>query len=128
MTTEKKTTKKLTKAQEALKQDIIGKINRHYGKILEEATPQMIYGACALTVRDRIMEKWAVSHREVKQEGSKKLYYLSFEFLMGRLLATNILNLMQTSDYEAVLEDLGYTLPQVAELPLVPVQAQVRSE
>ena len=116
MTIEKKSKKKLTKAQEALKKDIIGKINRHFGKILEEATPQMIYGACALTVRDRIMEKWAASHKEIKEEGSKKLYYLSFEFLMGRLLATNRLNLMQTDDYEAVLEDLGYTLPEVAEL------------
>lgn len=112
----KNATKKLTPAQETLKNDIIGKVNRHFGKILEEATPQMIYSACALTVRDRIMEKWAKSHREVKQEGSKKLYYLSFEFLMGRLLCTNILNLMQTEDYEAVLEDLGYTLPEVAEL------------
>lgn len=111
-----KTTKKLTPAQETLKSDIIGKINRHFGKVLEEATPQMIYSACALTVRDKIMEMWAVSHREVKNEGSKKLYYLSFEFLMGRLLCTNILNLMQTEDYEAVLEDLGYTLPEVAEL------------
>lgn len=111
-----KAKKKLTPQQEALKSDIVGKINRHFGKILEEATPHMVYAACALTVRDRIMEKWAVSHREVKQEGSKKLYYLSFEFLMGRLLCTNILNLMQTEDYEAVLEDLGYTLPEVAEL------------
>ncbi|MCH5212536.1 MAG: glycogen/starch/alpha-glucan phosphorylase [Oscillospiraceae bacterium] len=111
-----KTTKKLTPAQEALKSDIVGKINRHFGKILEEATPQMVYSACALTVRDRIMEKWAKSHREVKKEGSKKLYYLSFEFLMGRLLCTNILNLMQTEDYEVVLADLGYTLPEVAEL------------
>ena len=76
----------------------------------------MIYAACALTVRDRIMEKWAVSHQEVKKEGSKKLYYLSFEFLMGRLLCTNILNLMQTDDYKAVLEDLGYSLEEVAEL------------
>ena len=111
-----KTTKKLTPAQEALKSEIIGKVNRHFGKILEEATPQMVYSACALTVRDRIMEKWAKSHRAVKKEGSKKLYYLSFEFLMGRLLCTNILNLMQTEDYEVVLEDLGYTLPEVAEL------------
>ena len=111
-----KTTKKLTPQQEALKSDIIGKVNRHFGKILEEATPHMIYAACALTVRDRIMEKWAVSHQEVKKEGSKKLYYLSFEFLMGRLLCTNILNLMQTEDYKAVLEDLGYSLEEVAEL------------
>lgn len=111
-----KTTKKLTPQQEALKSDIIGKVNRHFGKVLEEATPHMIYAACALTVRDRIMEKWAISHQEVKAEGSKKLYYLSFEFLMGRLLCTNILNLMQTDDYKAVLEDLGYTLEEVAEL------------
>ncbi len=111
-----KTTKKLTPNQELLKSEIIGKINRHFGKILEEATPHMVYAACALTVRDRIMEKWAVSHKEVKEEGSKKLYYLSFEFLMGRLLCTNILNLMQTDDYKAVLEDLGYSLQEVAEL------------
>ncbi len=114
---EKKTaTKKLTAMQEALKNEIIGKVNRHFGKVLEEATPHMIYAACALTVRDRIMEMWAKSHREVKKEGSKKLYYLSFEFLMGRLLSTNILNLMQTKDYEEILKDLGYSLPEVAEL------------
>ena len=112
----KQTTKKLTAKQEALKTEIIGKVNRHFGKVLEEATPHMIYSACALTVRDRIMEKWANSHREVKKEGSKKLYYLSFEFLMGRLLCTNVLNLMQTEDYRAVLNDLGYSLEDVAEL------------
>ena len=76
----------------------------------------MIYAACALTVRDQIMEKWAVSHKEVKEEGSKKLYYLSFEFLMGRLLCTNILNLMQTERYEHVLADLGYKLSDIAEM------------
>ena len=114
--TEKNITKKLTPTQEALKKEIIGKVNRHFGKVLEEATPHMIYAACALTVRDKIMEKWAVSHREVKKEGSKKLYYLSFEFLMGRLLCTNVLNMMQTEDYRAVLNDLGYSLEEIAEL------------
>lgn len=113
---EKNAKNKLTSKQEALKNEIIGKVNRHFGKVMEDATPHMIYTACALTVRDKIMEKWAKSHREVKKEGSKKLYYLSFEFLMGRLLSTNILNLMQTEDYEAVLNDLGYALPEVAEL------------
>lgn len=48
--------------------------------------------------------------------GAKKLYYLSFEFLMGRLLCTNILNLMQTEEYQHVLNDLGYSLPEIAEL------------
>jgi starch phosphorylase len=108
--------KKLTQAEEALRKEIIGKVGRHFGKVMDEATPQMIYSACALTVRDRIMEMWAKSHREVKKEGSKKLYYLSFEFLMGRLLCTNILNLMQTKEYTNVLESLGYKLSDIAEL------------
>ncbi len=107
---------KLTPGEEALKNEIVGKVSRHFGKVLEEATPHMIYTACALTARDQIMTKWAVSHQEVKEEASKKLYYLSFEFLMGRLLCTNILNLMQTEEYEHALEALGYTLPEVAEL------------
>ena len=42
---------------------------------MEDATPHMVYTACALTVRDRIMEKWAVSHQTVKKMGAKKLYY-----------------------------------------------------
>lgn len=107
---------KLTAQEEALKKEIIGKVSRHFGKVMEDAKPQMVYTACALTARDKIMEKWAVSHQEVKHEGSKKLYYLSFEFLMGRLLCTNILNLMQTDVYAHVLEDLGYSLSDVAEL------------
>ena len=53
---EKNAKKKLTPKQEALKNEIIGKVNRHFGKVMEEATPHMIYLACALTVRDRIME------------------------------------------------------------------------
>lgn len=108
--------KKLTAAEQKLVAEIEGKVSRHFGKVLEEATPKMIYTACALTARDRIMEKWAVSHKEVKEEGSKKLYYLSFEFLMGRLLATNILNLMQTKEYENALDYMGYKLSNVAEL------------
>lgn len=108
--------KKLTAAEQKLVAEIEGKVSRHFGKVIEEATPKMIYTACALTARDRIMEKWAVSHKEVKTEGSKKLYYLSFEFLMGRLLATNILNLMQTKEYVNALESMGYKLSNIAEL------------
>jgi len=108
--------KKLTTEEEMLKKMIIGKVNRHFGKVMEEATPDMIYKACALTARDQIMEKWSVSHTNVKKNGNKKLYYLSFEFLMGRLLSTNVLNLLQTSAYENVLKDLGYDINEIVEL------------
>lgn len=107
---------KLNAEEETLKNEIVGKISRHFGKTLEDATPKMVYVACALTARDQIMNKWAISHKKVKEEGSKKLYYLSFEFLMGRLLATNILNLMQTKAYVKALKALGFELSEVVEL------------
>ncbi len=109
-------TKKLTPAEQKLVAEIEGKVSRHFGKVLEDATPKMIYTACALTARDRIMEMWAASHKQVKEEGSKKLYYLSFEFLMGRLFATNVLNLMQTDEYKNALKSLGYELSDIVEL------------
>lgn len=108
--------KKLTAAETKLKNEIIGKVSRHFGKVMEDATPKMVYYACALTARDKIMEKWAKSHKQVKEQGSKKLYYLSFEFLMGRLFATNVLNLMQSDEYEHVLNDLGYKVSDIVEL------------
>ncbi|MBQ8637213.1 MAG: glycogen/starch/alpha-glucan phosphorylase [Clostridia bacterium] len=108
--------KKLTAAEKKLVAEIEGKISRHFGKVLEDATPKMVYTACALTARDKVMEMWAKSHKQVKEEGSKKLYYLSFEFLMGRLLATNILNLMQTDEYKNALDSMGYKLSDVVEL------------
>ncbi len=108
--------KKLTAAEKKLVAEIEGKVSRHFGKVLEEATPKMVYTACALTARDRIMEMWAKSHKQVKEEGSKKLYYLSFEFLMGRLFATNVLNLMQTKEYKNALESLGYKISDIVEL------------
>jgi len=108
--------KKLTAKEEELKKEIVGKVSRHFGKVMEEATPDMIYKACALTARDKIMEKWSVSHTKVKKNGNKKLYYLSFEFLMGRLLATNVLNLMQTEEYRNVIKSLGYEVEDIVEL------------
>lgn len=108
--------KGLTVREKQLVFEIEGKISRHFGKTLDEATPKMVYTACALTARDRIMEMWSKSHKQVKEEGSKKLYYLSFEFLMGRLLSTNILNLMQTEEYKNALKSIGYDISEVAEL------------
>ena len=107
---------KLTAKETELKNEIEGKVSRHFGKTIEDATPKMIYTACALTARDQIMARWAVSHKEVKKEGSKKLYYLSFEFLMGRLFATNVLNLMQTKEYKNAVAALGYDIEDIVEM------------
>ncbi len=102
--------------KEKIKSSISGKLRRYYGKTVENATPDQIYKACAFTVRDEIMEKWAKS-REILENGHKKeLYYLSFEFLMGRALGNNILNIMQTDIYREALGDMGIDLSEVEEV------------
>lgn len=97
----------LTKKQQALLEEITEKVMLNFGKTIEDATENMIYKAAALTMRDRIMKKWQYSHAKVKEMKAKKLYYLSSEFLMGRLFGTNMLNLALTDDMTKVLKHIG---------------------
>ena len=102
--------------KEQIKSNITGKLRRYYAKTVEKATPEQIYKACALTVRDELMDEWAKS-RELLENGNKKeLYYLSFEFLMGRALGNNIMNIMKTKLYTEALSELGLDLSDVEEV------------
>lgn len=103
----------LTEKQQEIYEEITGKIMRYFGKTIEDATETMLYKACAYTVRDEIMRKWQDSHKIVNQTKAKKLYYLSSEFLMGRLLGTNMLNLALTDDYVKVFEHIGIDINTV---------------
>ncbi len=107
-------TKKLTAKQQIIKDEIIGKLNRHYGRTLEDATKAHIYKAAALTVRDKIMERWTAYRRQQRTAQRKELFYLSFEFLMGRSLGNNLLNIGLTDDYDKVLQSMGCSLQEIA--------------
>ena len=100
----------LTKAERALRDEIIGKLNRHYGRTLEDATPSHLYKAVALTLRDKIMEKWTPYRHFMRRKKEKEIYYLSFEFLMGRSLSNNLLNMGMTEEFRHVTESLGLDL------------------
>ncbi len=93
--------------KEAIKQSIVGKLLRYNGKTLENATEQQIYFALASTVRDQIMQKWMEYKEKDKNYQGKRLYYLSVEFLTGRSLHTNILNLCSANEYKEALEELN---------------------
>ena len=99
--------------KESIKQSIIGKLQRYNGRTIAEATPQQIYKALASTVRDQIMQKWMIAREERKTSQAKRLYYLSVEFLMGRSLYNNMLNLVSTQVYTQALQELGIDLQSI---------------
>lgn len=99
--------------KDSIKKSIIGKLQRYNGRTIAEATSQQIYKALASTVRDQIMQKWMIAREERKESKAKRLYYLSVEFLMGRTLYCNMLNLCSTEVYRDALLELGIDLNSV---------------
>ena len=96
--------------KDTIKESILNKLLRYYGCTIEDATPKQIYAAVASTVRDQIMLKWRFEKEARRREKAKRLYYLSIEFLTGRWLHNNLLNLCSTKEYERAFEELGLTL------------------
>lgn len=94
-------------SKDQIKQSILGKLQRYYGKTLKEASPYQIYYAVASTLRDQIMKKWVKSREIDEQHNGKRVYYLSIEFLLGRALFNNALNLLSTDTYTKALTELG---------------------
>ncbi len=99
--------------KDSIKESIIGKLQRYNGRSIQDASIQQIYKAVASTVRDQIMQKYTVARDERKANKSKRLYYLSVEFLMGRSMYCNMLNLVSTNEYRQALQELGINLDDI---------------
>ena len=106
---------------ESIKQAIISKIQRYNGISISEATKQQVYFAVASTVRDQIMQQWMETRKKNAENDSKRLYYLSVEFLTGRTLNCNLISLLAKSEYEEALAELNVSLTDL--LPQEPEPA-----
>ena len=98
-----------------LKQTIEGKLNRYYGRTLENASEEELFQAVAISLRDRILERWVKASDEMEQRGMRTLYYMSAEFLMGRALVNNMINLGVLDDYRAVMAEIGRSFDRLEE-------------
>ncbi|WP_408906591.1 glycogen/starch/alpha-glucan phosphorylase [Roseomonas sp. CAU 1739] len=91
---------------------ILRKLTYTLGKLPAEARDRDWFMATALAVRDRIVDRFLARMRDPAGPGGKQVYYLSLEFLIGRLLRENITNLGLTEELREALADLGITLDQ----------------
>ncbi|MCR5633163.1 MAG: glycogen/starch/alpha-glucan phosphorylase [Eubacterium sp.] len=93
--------------KEGFKKEVASNVKMLYRKPLDEATPQEIYQAVSYAVKDDIIDRWIATHKVYKEKNVKKVYYLSMEFLMGRALGNNLLNLGYYDDIKKALDEMG---------------------
>ncbi len=98
-----------------VKNNILAALKHDFGSTIENATPDQVYKAVGLCIRDEIMEKWTEGNARIEREQKKKLYYLSAEFLMGRALVNNMISLGEFDIYQQALRELGYDLNEIEE-------------
>ncbi|MBT5867829.1 MAG: glycogen/starch/alpha-glucan phosphorylase [Nitrospinaceae bacterium] len=79
------------------------------------ATKMDNFISLALSVRDRLAEKWLLTQQSYYENNVKRVYYLSMEFLIGRLLTNNLINLGIYDEYKLALEELGYDIHELEE-------------
>ena len=93
-----------------IKSDILAKLRLAIGKEASQATAHDWYEAAALTLRDRIVHRWLTADKESYDAGRKRVYYLSLEFLIGRLFTDALINMGLMKVFETALGDLGVGL------------------
>ncbi|EAX48445.1 glycogen/starch/alpha-glucan phosphorylases [Thermosinus carboxydivorans Nor1] len=98
-----------------LRQQFIDRLAALYGKTLDEASELDIYNVIASMVREEINRRWAVTNRYYKERKVKQVYYFSMEFLIGRLLTANMLNLGIYGLYKEALAELGVDIDRIEQ-------------
>lgn len=96
--------------KEIFKKTVIDNVKNISRKTIEDASQQQIYQAVALAVKDIIIDEWIATHKQYEKDDAKTLYYMSMEFLMGRALGNNIINIMAQKEIKEALDELGLDL------------------
>ena len=81
-----------------------------YRKTIDEATQQQIFQAVSYAVKDTIIDNWLETQEKYEKDDTKIVYYMSMEFLMGRALGNNLINLCEYDEVKEALEELGLDL------------------
>ena len=95
--------------------EVKGNVKNLYRKTLEEASVQEVYQAVAYTVKDVIIDQWLATQKTFEKEDPKILYYMSMEFLMGRALGNNLINLTAYKEVSEALKEIGFDINAIED-------------
>ncbi len=105
-----KTETKMGFDRETFKKSVVYNVKSLFRRTIDEATPAQVFQAVSYAVKDVIIDEWIATHKEYEKKDVKTVYYLSMEFLMGRALGNNIINIMARDEVKEVLDELGFNL------------------
>ena len=92
------------------KKEVEAQVRMLFRRNIEDATPQQVYQAVAYAVKDEIIDNWIETHKAYDRLDQKMVYYLSMEFLMGRALGNNMINLLEYQGISQALSEMGFDL------------------
>ncbi len=95
--------------------DVQDNVKNLYRKTIKEATQQEIFQAVSFTVKDVIIDEWLATQRSFDKQDPKMVYYMSMEFLMGRALGNNLINLKAYKQVKEALEEMGLNLDVIED-------------
>ena len=102
--------RKLDFDKETFKKEVVNNVKTLYRKTIDEATKQQVFQAVSYAIKDTIIDQWIATHKEYEKKNAKTVYYLSMEFLMGRALGNNLINLTCYNEVKEALDELGFDL------------------
>ena len=101
--------------KDLFKRSVIYNVKTLYRKTMEEASDQQIFQAVSYAIKDAIVDHWLNTQKEYERTDPKTVYYLSMEFLMGRALGNNIINLKAYKEVAKALDELGVNLDAIED-------------
>ena len=101
--------------KEAFIEDVKENVKNLYRKTLDEASQQEIFQAVSYTVQDVIIDDWLATQKAFDKQDPKMVYYMSMEFLMGRALGNNMINLKMYKEVKEALGEIGLNLDEIED-------------
>ena len=101
--------------KEEFKKSVKENVKMLYRKTLDEASQEQIFQAVSLAVKDVVIDNWLLTQKQYEKDDPKIVYYLSMEFLMGRALGNNLINLCAYKEVKEALDELGLDLNTIED-------------
>ena len=111
----KKSAKTIKFNKEAFKKGVEENLRTLFRRTLEEATPQQIFQAVSYEIKEKIVENWMETQKAYEEEDPKMVYYMSMEFLMGRALGNNMINMQAYEGVKEALQEMGLDINMVED-------------